>query len=210
MLAGAVMVSVEVPALEPTVTEDCEKLQVGMGAGPVTAHVSVTGPENPFSPAKVKTSPACAPVDMVKLVDVGAKEKSGGGVNVAVTDSAADMETVQTLGFVPVQAPLHPANTDPVAGIAVSETLAPGKYSDAQVPPELAQPMALSELVTVPLPLPASATLSCSPRTKFAVREVSAFMVNWHGPVPVQGPLQPANRELAPGVTVAATWVPLE
>jgi hypothetical protein len=130
-------------------------------------------------------------------------------VNVAVTDSAEFIETVQTLGFVPVQAPLQLANTDPLAGTAVSEMAAPGKYRAAQVPPELTQLMALSALDTVPLPLPASATLSCSPRTKFAVRVESVFMVNWHAPVPVQGPLQPAKRELEPGVAVAATWLPL-
>jgi hypothetical protein len=103
---GAVIVSVEVPELAPSVTGDGETLHVAIGAGPVTAQMSVTGPEKPFCPVKVKTSVTCAPVCTVKLVDAGASVKSGGGgLNVAVTVWAEFMVTLQTFGSVPVQAP---------------------------------------------------------------------------------------------------------
>lgn len=127
MFTGAVIVSVEVPGLEPSITGDCEKLQEGNGAGPVTVQASVTGPEKPFCPANVRASVTCAPVCAVRLVAAGVKEKSGGGVKVAVTACTEFMVTLQALGSVPEQAPLHPANTDPVAGTAVRETVAPGK-----------------------------------------------------------------------------------
>jgi hypothetical protein len=86
-VVGAVIVSVEFPELEPIVTGDGETLHVAIGAGPVAAQVSVTGPEKPFCPVSVKTSVTCAPVCTVKLVDAGLSVKSGGGrLNVAVTD----------------------------------------------------------------------------------------------------------------------------
>lgn len=78
-VAGAVIASVEVPGLEPTVTGDGETLQVAIGDGPVTAQVNVTGPEKPFCPANVKASVTCAPVCAVKVVDAGTTVKSGAG-----------------------------------------------------------------------------------------------------------------------------------
>jgi hypothetical protein len=44
-------------------------------------------------------------------------------LNVAVTDSAALIVTTQLP--VPLHAPLHPANADPAAGVAVSVTTVP-------------------------------------------------------------------------------------
>lgn len=125
--AGAVIVSVEVPELEPSVTGDGETVHVAIGAGPVTAQVSVTGPEKPFCPVKVNASVTCAPVCVVKVVDAGVKVKSGGGgLNMAVTDWTEFMVTLQTFGSAPVHAPLHPPKTDGAAGAAVSETVVPG------------------------------------------------------------------------------------
>jgi len=83
---GAVIVSVDVPGLELSVTGDGETLHVAIGDGPVTAQVNFTGPEKPFCPANVKASVTCAPVCAVKVVDAGTSVKSGtGGLNVAVT-----------------------------------------------------------------------------------------------------------------------------
>ena len=86
-VAGAVIVSVEVPELELSVTGDGETLHVAIGDGPVTAQVNATAPEKPFCPVSVKTSATCAPVCVVMEADAGIKLKSpGGGLNVAVTD----------------------------------------------------------------------------------------------------------------------------
>jgi len=94
---GAVIVSVELTELDPRVKEDGEMLQVAIGAGPVTAQVSVSGPEKPFCPANISASVTRAPFCTVKIVDAGAIVKSGGGgLNVAVTAWAAFMVTLQT------------------------------------------------------------------------------------------------------------------
>ena len=73
------------------------------------------------------------------------------------------------------------------------------------MPPLLPQLIALSLLVTEPLPPPAKATLSFTPRIKFAVTDWSAIMVMKQGPVPEHAPLQPANKEFASGVGVRTT-----
>lgn len=126
-VAGAVIVSVEVPGLEPSVKGDGETLQVANGAGPFTVQISTTDPEKPFSPVNVKASVTCAPVWVVKVVNAGLKVKSGGeGLNVAVTDWTEFIMTVQAFGSVPEQAPLHAPKTDVAAGTAVSETDVPG------------------------------------------------------------------------------------
>jgi len=65
------------------------------------------------------------------------------------------MVTVQVL--VPVQAPLHPANTDAGGGAAVSVTLVPELKLAAHVP---GQVMPAGLLVTVPVPVPAKVTAS--------------------------------------------------
>jgi len=75
-------------------------------------------------------------------------------VNVAVTDRAAAMETVHVLPEVESQ-PLQFAKVEPLAAFAVSVTEAPLLKEAEQVPGQLMPPL---ELVTVPLPLPASAT----------------------------------------------------
>ena len=69
-------------------------------------------------------------------------------VNVAVTFEAALPETVQEP--IPVHAPLHPVNVEPVAGVATNVTCVPELTSAVQVPPQLIAPP-----VTVPVPVPA-------------------------------------------------------
>jgi hypothetical protein len=58
---------------------------------------------------------------------------------------------------VPVQAPDHPVNVEPVAGVAVSVTGAPLVKLALHVVPQL---MPEGLLVTVPVPVPALCTVS--------------------------------------------------
>jgi hypothetical protein len=76
-------------------------------------------------------------------------------LNVAVTEVLAD--NVITHDPVPLQAPDHPANVDPAAGVAVRVTCVPDEKLAVQVDPQLIPP---GLLLTVPVPLPAALTIS--------------------------------------------------
>jgi hypothetical protein len=65
------------------------------------------------------TTPEAAPVADVLAVNV-----HDSGENPAVTDRAVVIDTVQ-VEAVPEHEPLHPVNTEPSAGVAVSVTEAP-------------------------------------------------------------------------------------
>jgi hypothetical protein len=75
------------------------------------------------------------------------------------------------------------------------------------------QVMPAGELVTVPLPVPAFVTerAKVEPEVvpKVAVTAVAAVMVTVQGPVPEQGPLQPAKLAKNEGMAVRVTTVPL-
>jgi len=71
-------------------------------------------------------------------------------LNVAVTDWAAVIETVQVP--VPVQAPLQPAKVEPLAAAAVRVTEVPLAKLALHVLPQL---MPVGDEVTVPVPVPA-------------------------------------------------------
>ncbi len=71
-------------------------------------------------------------------------------LNVAVTDRAADIVTVQVPDAF-VQSPLQPAKTEPVVGVAVRTTEVPSLKLAVQVAPQL---MPAGLLVTVPVPPP--------------------------------------------------------
>jgi hypothetical protein len=73
-------------------------------------------------------------------------------LNVAVHDLLAPMVTTPSTQS---ESPLHPANTEPAEGAAVSETTVPDKYASEQSLPQLI-PAGL--LVTLPLPLPSLLT----------------------------------------------------
>src|SRR5947209_2953042 len=104
--------------------------------------------------------------------------------------------------------PLQPVKVEPAAGVAVSVTAVPLVKLAEQVAPQV---MPAGELVTVPLPVPAGATVRvkvCG--VKLAVTVVAAESVTVQVPVPEQPPpLQPVKVEPAAGVAVSVTTVPL-
>jgi hypothetical protein len=106
----------------------------------------------------------------------------------------------------PVQpVPDQPANIEPDAAVAVSVTAAPLLKLAEQVLPQL---MPAGELVTVPLPVPAFATVRLKLwRLKVAVQVVLAVIVS--DPLEQPVPDQPAKTELEAGVAVSVTIVPL-
>src|SRR5262245_13264439 len=78
--------------------------------------------------------------------------------NVAVTVRACVIDTVHPP--VPVQAPLHPANVDPLAAVAVSVTLVPFAKDALCVLQPAPQLIPAGLDVTVPAPVPALFTVS--------------------------------------------------
>jgi hypothetical protein len=130
-------------------------------------------------------------------------------LNVAVTEVAA--VTVTTQVSVPLHAPLHPANTEPPDGVAVNVTCVPL----AKLPEQPSgQSIPSGELVTFPLPVPASFTVNTKfievPAVKFATTVVACVIVTVQVPVPSHGPApQPANVDPFVGVAVRVTSVPL-
>jgi hypothetical protein len=76
-------------------------------------------------------------------------------LNVAVTEVSAVRLTVHVA--VPVHAPDHPANVEPELAVAVSVTDVPLAKLALQVVPQL---MPAGLLVMVPVPVPASCTVS--------------------------------------------------
>src|SRR3989442_1646644 len=125
---------------------------------------------------------------------------------VAVTVVAALRVTVHAP--VPVQPPpLQPVNVESAAGVAVTATTGPPDWGAEHVAPQLppAGPRA-----TVPGPAPAGVAVSAKVGVKGAVTAVAAETVTVQAAVPVQPPpLQPVKAELAPGVAVSVTTVPL-
>jgi len=106
------------------------------------------------------------PVPVPAFVTVNANVFAA--VNVAVTAAAA--VTIRTQAPVPVHAPLHPANVDPVAGAAVNVTIVPLAKLAAHAVPQL---IPVGALVTVPVPVPASATVN----VKFVAAPTVALIV---------------------------------
>jgi len=98
---------------------------------------------------------------------------------------------------------------EPAPGVAVSVTAVPLAKLKLHV---FGQLIPVGLLVTVPAPVPALVTVICTVGTvevNVAVTEVAAVGVTAHVPVPLQAPDQLANVELAPGVAVSVTAVPL-
>src|SRR5215831_3154383 len=108
-------------------------------------------------------------------------------LKVAVTLRAWVMLTVQ--GPVPLHpSPLHPVNVDPLAGVAAKVTLCPLGKAVLHVAGQLI-PAGL--LVTVPLPVPATLTVSSwgiiggGVKVKVAVTLRARVMLTVQGPVPL-------------------------
>jgi hypothetical protein len=97
------------------------------------------------------TVPDAAPVASTFAVNT-----HDSGENPAVTDRAAVIRTVQ-VGTLPEQEPLHPVNTDPLAGVAVSVTVAPSSNALLHVEP---QSMPSGAERTTPTPDPTRVTPS--------------------------------------------------
>jgi hypothetical protein len=117
------------------------------------------------------------------------------------------METEQVPA--PEQAPLHPAKVDPELGVAVRVTEVPPLKFAVHV---LGQLIPAGALLTVPVPVPATVTISgkaVEETLKVAVTDLAAVMETEQAPTPEQAPLHPAKVDPEPGVAVRMTDVPL-
>ena len=95
--------------------------------------------------------PLTVPEPVPALVTVS--DKVGSKLNVALTEAAADIVTVQAP--VPLHAPPQLVNTEPEAGAAARLTDAPDEKLAEQVDPHA---MPAGVLVTVPAPVPGRVT----------------------------------------------------
>jgi hypothetical protein len=128
--------------------------------------------------------------------------RASSGVNVAVTLFAAFIVRLQLP--VPEQAPDQPENPYPLEGAAVRVTPVPYEYVVEQVP---GQEMPEGELVTVPLPLTPTVSVS-GIAVNVAVTLTGLYSVTWQAPVPEQAPDQPEKLYPAEAEAVRLTVVP--
>ena len=109
---------------------------------------------------------------------------------------------------VPLHAPPHPAKLEPEPGVGVNVTWVPtGKFAP-QVLPQL---IPAGVLVTTPVPVPESVTVSVGNAVivKAAETDRLLFTVTLQAPVPLHAPPQPAKVEPEPGLAVNVTGVPM-
>jgi hypothetical protein len=160
-------------------------------------------PTAQFSPAgELVTAPPPVPETSILRVYAVAVPP-----NVAVTVVA--LSSVTTHAPVPLQPPpLQPLKVAPGAGVSDSVICVPERNVALHV---IRQLIPVGELVTVPVPVPAKATVSTvgTETAKFAVTDVLVPRVTTHGPRPAQAPLHPVNAEPEAGVGVKVTCVPL-
>src|SRR5881396_1313528 len=203
--AAALIVTMQVPVPEQPPPLQPVKVELASGvAVKVTAVPLANGAEH-VAPQAIPagllvTVPAPAPA----LVSVRVKDCTA---NVAVTEVAAFTVTMQVP--VPEQPPpLQPVKVELASGVAVRVTAVPTVNEAEQVAP---QEIPEGALPTVPLPTPVLVTLRAKDCwTKPAVTEAAALIVTMQVPVPEQPPpLQPVKVELASGVAVKVTAVPL-
>jgi hypothetical protein len=131
---------------------------------------------------------------------------TGRSVNVAVTDRAALIATLQ-VAEEPAQAPLQPVKLEPAAAVAVSVTVDPLAKSCSQVAP---QAMPAGELVIEPFPVPALAAVRWNvSAANVAVTDFAALIGTVHVvDVVLQAPFQRVKLEPGAGVAVSVTFVP--
>jgi hypothetical protein len=126
-------------------------------------------------------------------------------LKLAVTDRASLIVTLQL--ELPLQAPLQPVKTEPLAGLAVSVTTVSRLKAREQLLPQL---MPEGDDVTVPVPVPVLLTeRSLVMRAKLAVTDRAALIDTVQFPVPLQAPLQPVKVDPAAGVGVRVTRRPI-
>jgi hypothetical protein len=131
------------------------------------------------------------------------------GVNVAVTDSAAFMSIVQKLVPLHSTLPVQPVNVLPLFGVAVNVTTAPPLKFAEHV---LGQRIPDGLLDTVPLPVPASVTVS--PKVEVAVNvatmvDAELTVTKQLGLLPTQPwPSQFVKALPLPGVSLSVSCVP--
>src|SRR5205809_721607 len=187
------------PPLQPPKVEPAAGVAVSVTAVPL-AKLAVQVAPHVMPAGALVTVPLPVPTSLTVSAKVGR-------LKVAVTVVAAETET--THDPVPEHPPpLQPPKVEPAAGVAVSVTAVPLVKLAAQVAPQV---MPAGELVTVPLPVPTSLTVSAKVgRLKVAVTVVAAETETTHDPVPEHPPpLQPPKVDPAAGVAVSVTAVPL-
>src|SRR5947199_496926 len=91
----------------------------------------------------------------------------------------------------PVQPPFQDANASLFAGVSLKVTCVLGGKLAEQV---LGQLIPGGLLVTVPVPVPASTTVSCTPGSNAALTLSCAVMDTLQDPVPAHPPLQPSKK----------------
>ena len=124
----------------------------------------------------------------------------------AVTAAGWLSTTVQAPA--PLQAPLHPAKTDPLPAVGVSVTDVPDAKFALQT---VLHVIPAGALVSVPVPPPEMVTVSpiVVEDANVAVTVVALVGATVHAPVPEQPPPdQPANTEPAAGVAVRTIELP--
>jgi hypothetical protein len=184
--------------LQPANSEPVAGVAVSVTTVPVsngTAHALPQLTPSGLEATVPAPAPACATVRMNCCTS-----------QVAVTPRASPIVTWQLPA--PAHAPLHPANTDPLADVAVRVTTVALSNGALHAVPQLI-PAGLE--VTVPPPRPAGVTVRANcdgSASKPAVTARPWLIVIWQVPEPVHAPLQPMNAEPEPGVAVRVTRVP--
>src|SRR5216117_2790271 len=187
------------PPLHPVKVEPAAGVAVRVTAVPTVNEAEQAAPQE-IPEGALLTVPLPVPV----LVTLRANDC---WTKPAVTEAAALIVTMQVP--VPEQAPpLQPVKVEPAVGVAVKVTAVPLANGAEHVAPQ-AMPAGL--LATVPAPAPALVSVRVKDCTaNVAVTEVAAFTVTMQVPVPEQPPpLQPVKVELASGVAVKVTAVPV-
>ena len=124
------------------------------------------------------------------------------GTNVAVTDRACVIDTVQLP--VPVHAPDQPVNALDPDAVAVNVTDVASSNDAEHVAPQLI-PAGLDEIE--PDPDPAVTAVNVHVGTNVAVTDRACVIDTTHDPEPVHAPLQPEKTEPVPAVAVNVTAV---
>jgi hypothetical protein len=94
---------------------------------------------------------------------------------------------------VPPQAPVQPVNVAPMAGVAISVTVAFWAKFAEQMTPPLPQLIAPVPPLTLPFPLTVTVSFTASANVAATLRATS--IVTLHvSPAPTQSPVQPVNR----------------